>query len=360
MGIFSSKGSNDANFLGVDIGGSSIKMVELTNNNGRAQLVTYGYLERSLAGGKSKLIDEPEKTAERIKKVVKQSKIITKRAVTALPAQAVFSSILALPKLEKKDLSSAKRVTEEVEKAAVKILPMPLEEMILDWKMLERDEEDSKVSQVLLTAAAKDVVKKYIDIFKKADLNLLSLETESFALSRAMVGKDRSVVVLVDIGAKGTDIAVIENGIPLVSRTVAVGGLQISQAIADTLQVDVKQAEQFKRDLESNEEMFAGEDEMPRIIKRTIDAILQEVEYIINFHLEQPGNKHKKISRIVLSGGTANLFNLSEYFTSRLSIRTFIGNPWARVIYPQDLQPVLTALGPRLATAVGLAMRDIE
>ncbi len=359
MGIFSSKGSSDANFLGVDIGGSSIKMVELTNNNGRDQLVTYGYLERSLAGGKSKLIDETEKTAERIKKVAKQSKIITKRAVTALPAQAVFSSILALPKLEKKDISSAKRITEEVEREAVKILPMPLEEMILDWKMLE-GEEDSKVAQVLLTAAAKDVVKKYIDIFKKADLNLLSLETESFALSRAMVGNDRSVVVLVDIGAKGTDIAVIENGIPLVSRTVAVGGLQISQAIADTLQVDVKQAEQFKRDLESNEEMFAGEDEMPRIIKRTIDAILQEVEYIINFHLEQPGNKHKKVSRIVLSGGTANLFNLPEYFTSRLSIRTFIGNPWARVIYPQDLQPVLTALGPRLATAVGLAMRDIE
>jgi len=97
MGLFSSGKTGYANFLGVDIGGSSIKMVELANNNGRAQLVTYGYLERSLSPGKIKLIDEPDKTAELIKRVAEKSKVVTKRAITALPAPAVFNAIISLP-----------------------------------------------------------------------------------------------------------------------------------------------------------------------------------------------------------------------------------------------------------------------
>ena len=99
---------------------------------------------------------------------------------------------------------------------------------------------------------------------------------------------------------------------------------------------------------------------MPDLIERPIMAIADEIQYTMNFFLEQPGNKGKKIERIVLSGGTANLFNLPKYFTDKLGIRTFIGNPWARVIYPDDIKIILDGVGPRLATAIGLAMRDIE
>jgi len=372
MGLFSKKGTADTNYLGVDIGGSSIKLVELTNNNGRAQLVTYGYLERSLSGEGSKLIDQPEKTAEMIKKVLERSKVITKRAITALPAPAVFSSIISLSEISKKDLASPKKVTAAVEWEAKKVLPLPLEEMILDWKVIGNEDilkEDKgakgdgakiKNLQVLLTGAAKEVVQKYIQIFKKAGLDLISLETESFALARSMVGKDKSVVVLVDIGAVGTDISVVENAIPLLNRSLGVGGLSITNEISKTLNISIEQAEQFKRDLASNPEALGEGKTLPEIIERPIQSIIDEIEYTKNFYLEQPDNKGKKIERIVLSGGTASLFNLSEYFTDKLGIRSFIGNPWARIIYPQDLEPILESIGPRLATSIGLAMRDIE
>lgn len=370
MGIFSSH-DNNANFLGVDIGGSSIKMVEMTNNNGRAQLVTYGFLERSLSGEKAKLIDDVDKTAGLIKKVAVASKVITRRAITALPAPAVFSTIISLPEIIRKDLASTKKVTAAVEWEAKKVLPLPLEEMVLDWKVLGSDEivkgmtketegEKIKNLQVLLTGAAKEVVQKYIEIFRKADLELISLETESFALARSMVGKDKSTVVLVDIGAVNTDISVIENAIPLLNRSVSVGGLEISRSIANTLNISLEQSEQFKRDLANGAEMLGGGETLPEVIERPIRAILDEVLYTINFYLEQPDNKDKKAARIVLSGGTANLFNLAKYFTEKTNIKTFVGNPWARVIYPQDLQPILDSIGARLATAIGLAMRDIE
>lgn len=366
MGLFSKSSPTDANYLGVDIGGSSIKMVELTNNNGRAQLVTYGYYERSLKGD-VKLIDQVDQTAELIKKVAEKSRVVTKRAITALPSPAVFTSIISLTDVSRKDLSSPKKITTAVEWEAKKVLPLPLEEMILDWKVLGSEEllakpagADDKIKnlQVLLTGAAKEVVQKYIDIFKKAGLDLISLETESFALARSMVGKDKATVVLVDIGAVNTDIVIVESAIPLYNRSLGVGGLEISKEIANTLNVSLSQAEQFKRDLASSAD---GQDEaMPEIIKRPIQAIIDEVQYTINFYLEQPDNKNKKIERVVLSGGTANLFNVQKYFTDSLGIRTFVGNPWARVIYPADLQAVLESSGARLATAIGLAMRDIE
>jgi len=369
MGLFSSSKGGEANFLGVDIGGSSIKMVELANNNGRAQLVTYGFLERSLAGSNAKLIDQPDKTAELLRRVAEKSRVVTKRAITALPAPAVFNAIISLPEILRKDLASTKKVTAAVEWEAKKVLPLPLEEMILDWKVLGSEsvlgsgksgDEKIKNLQVLLTGAAKEVVQKYIEIFKKAGLSLISLETESFALARSMVGKDKSTVLLVDIGAVNTDISVIENAMPLLNRSVSVGGLEITNGIAKILNISAEQAEQFKRDLENNTQNLGQGDVLPDVVKRPMQAILNEVQYTMNFYLEQPDNKNKKFERIILSGGTANLFNLPKYFTDALNIRTFIGNPWARVIYPEELQPVLESVGSRLATAIGLAMRDIE
>ena len=368
MSLFSNKGSADTNYLGVDIGGSSIKVVELTNNNGRAQLVTYGYLERSLSG-EAKLVDQPDKAAEMLKKVLTQAKTVSKRAVTALPATAVFSSVISISEITKKDLSSPKKVTEAVERAATKVLPLPLAEMILDWKILDAENlmkpkdgekvgKDEKIKnlQVLLTGAAKVVVQKYIEVFKKAGLELISLETESFALARSLVGKDKSIVALVDIGAVNTDISIIENTIPLLNRSLVVGGLEITKQIKNSLNISLEQSEQFKRDLASTDDS----EELPEAIMKPIQAIIDEVEYSINFYLEQPENKDKRVERIVLSGGTANMYNLPKIFTDKLGIRAFVGNPWARVIYPEDLQPVLESIGTRLATSLGLAMRDID
>jgi type IV pilus assembly protein PilM len=361
-----SKKDSENSYLGVDIGGSSIKLVELANNNSRAQLVTYGYIERSLKDDKVKLIDRPDETAAMIKSVVEKSKAISKRAITALPAPAVYSSIISLPEVKKSDLSSSKKITAAVQWEAKKVLPLPLEEMILDWKVLgdettlsgDKDKDTVKNLQVLLTAASKDVVQKYIDIFKKADLELISLETESFAMARALVGKDKTVVLIADIGTIGTDISIVENSIPMLTRSVAVGGLSLTKTIKETLNVSIAQAEQFKRDLDSST-IKEGQD-FPEVLKLPIQAILNEIQYTINFYLEQPENKDKKVEKIILAGGTANLFNLPEYITSELSVRAFIGNPWARVIYPADIQAALEQVGTRLTTSIGLAMRDIE
>jgi type IV pilus assembly protein PilM len=366
MPLFHSEKS-ESNYLGVDIGGSSIKLVELANNRGRAQLVTYGYMERPLGGEGKRLLDDTDAVANAIRRVADSAKVTTKNAITALPATAVFSTILNLPEMSRKDLASSKKITSAVEYEAKKVLPLPVEEMILDWKVLgdvagagAASDQRVKNLQVLLTAAAKNVVQKYIDIFKRAGLNLLSLETESFALSRSLVGKDRSVVVMIDIGASDTDIIIVEGMIPYIDRSVNVGGYHMTKAMAQTMGIPLEQAEQFKRDVALYMPPEMNGKIVPATIEKMLAPVITEMKYLFDFFLKQPGNEGKRIDRLILSGGNALMFNVPKYMTSVFNIRAFLGNPWARVIYPEELQPLIDQIGARYAVAVGLAMRDIE
>lgn len=366
MGLFSK--SAPTSFLGVDIGGSSIKLVELENSQGRAQLVTYGYLERSLKSAEENLLNNPAEMAASLKRVAEKARVKTKTAITALPASSVFSTVINLPEIKKSDLKSMKKMTETVEAASAKVLPLPVDEMVLDWKILGESSVAQTVNpdgviknlQILVTAAARTLIQKYIEIFKQANFNLLSLETESFAIARALVGKDKSTVIIIDIGATSTDISIVENTVPYIERTVNVGGYMITQLLAKNLNISIEQAEQFKRDLANYSVNLPAGKLLPPVIEQAILPIINEVKYLIEFYFKQPGNEQKRIDRIILSGGTAKLFNFPQYITQVFNLRAFLGNPWARVIYPEELQPVLDQVGSRLAVSIGLAMREIE
>ncbi|MDP2696125.1 MAG: pilus assembly protein PilM, partial [bacterium] len=193
-------------YLGIDIGGSSLKIVELANVNNRPQLVTYGFIDdipNIIKDDNSQIRAE---IASHLKHLVKETKVTSNRAVAALPSFSVFSSIINLPAMKEKDLISAVRWE------AKKFVPIPLEEMILDWEVLQdsgapldKDDKNTKDKdkkkdnkkpedknlkgnlKVLLTAAPNNLVNRYVDIFKQAGLSLVGLETESFALERALV-----------------------------------------------------------------------------------------------------------------------------------------------------------------------------
>lgn len=293
--------------------------------------------------------------------------------------------------MPKKDLSSA--IKWEVKK----FIPVPIDEMILDWKILnkvdkpsdkfkknglfskdksekgledekkENDKEDkgtvedklisSKVKdnnyRILLTAAPKNLVARYIDIFKRAKFNLLSLETEAFALSRSLIGNDTSTVMIVDIGATTADICIIEQGVPILNRGIDTGGEFITKTIMNSLNVNQERAEQFKRDFGL---AGGGFKNVPDVIQKSLNSIINEIKYVFEIYQKQ-GNS--QIEKIVLTGGSAFLPSLPEYLSELLNMQVIIGDPWDRVIYPLDLKPVLEEVGPRMAASVGLAMRDI-
>jgi Tfp pilus assembly PilM family ATPase len=408
MQLFSTVNS----YLGVDIGTASIKIVELENYKGQAKLKSYGYADINtniLRGATDK---NNQLIASYIKEIIKKSRMESRQAIAALPTFSVFTSIISLPPMPKKDLASA------VKWEAKKFIPLPIEDMILDWKILnikggaqehkikkdlpssfgglfgkkeekekkpeepkkeapeeqlEADKEGKKETdpikpdttstdknvlgkknyRILLTAAPKNLVARYLSIFKKTSLNLLSLETEAFALSRSLIGNDMSSVMIVDIGSNNTDVCVIEEGVPILNRGIDTGGNVITKAIMNSMNVNIERAEQFKRDFGL---MVTGNRSVPNTIQNALNPIINEIKYVFDLYQRQG---EANIEKIILSGGSAFLPNLPQYLSELLGLPVMIGDPWDRIVYPMDLKPVLQEIGPRMAASIGLAMRDL-
>jgi len=344
MSLFSSNKS----YLGIDIGSSSIKIVELKNQGGRAMLSTYGFSEN---------LDDldqasPDKIAAIINKICAEAGMSSRKAVSALPTFSVFSSIINLAGVGKKDLPSA------ISWEAKKVIPLPLEEMILDWKKIESIDQkaDRNNIKVLLTGAPRTLVKRYIEIFKSAQINLLSLETETFALVRSLIGNDKSTVMVVEIGAKTTSFTIVDKSIPTLNRSIDVGGWTITKAISHSLNIGLERAEQFKYDLGVSS-FDSADNAIPKTILESVSPIVNEIKYALNLFQSKD---NKKVDKIILSGGSALLMNFTDYLSKILNINVVAGNPWATVSYPMDLKPLLDEIAPRMAIAIGLALREME
>ncbi len=367
MGLFF--GPKKQSYLGVDLGAGGIKVVELQNEKGRARLATYGFTERLPDSQPANLTDAPEETAALLKKITAKARTSTARTVAGLPIASVFNSVITVPKGPEKEMLEAAQVQ------ARKLIPVPLEDMIMDYKPIpapgekgaakgpakeDAKKEESKNVQMLITGASRAMVSKYLKVFQLAGLTLESLETETFALVRSLIGKDRSISMIVDIGALRTNIIIVENGVPYVTRSLDMGGASLTRAMSRALNMDIKSAESLKCDIKGVSSIYPAEG-LPKVFETTMLPMVTELKYSMDLYTGQGDDQNgKQVEKIIITGGSALLPSLAGYFTKQLSIRSYVGDPWARVVYPDELRPVLDEVGPRFAVSVGLAMRDIE
>ncbi len=393
MALFGFGGPTKKSFLGVDIGSGGIKVVELLNEKGRARLSTYGYSEHRPGEPMVAPLDHPKETAETLVKVLKKSGATSTKAMAALPLSSVFSAIIAVPR-EKDE----KIVKEAINAQVRKLTPMPLEEMITYSTFIDplktpvakevkgKDEKKKEAApaapanpleaapgytreatkkreylRVLVTGSAKTLVQKYIEVFKIAKLELLALDTEAFALIRSLVGKDKSTVLVLDVGSQRTNLTIVEKGIPFLTRSINVGGATVTKKIMTQMGISEMQAEQMKYDLgtmASGGPTAAGG--MPALLEFVVQPILNEIRFAFQLYAGNEYTESKKVEKIIVTGGSAHLPHLADYLSQSLNMNVYVGDPWARVMYPDELRPVLDEVGPRLAVSVGLAMRDIE
>ncbi|MEK7614790.1 MAG: type IV pilus assembly protein PilM [Patescibacteria group bacterium] len=363
MSLFGKK--QKGGFLGVDIGGGSIKLVELSNEKGRARLMTYGYAELPVSDGGGLLIDDPQKTGALLAEVWKKSGCQSTSAMAALPTSNIFSTILSLPATKDK-----KQLKPLIDAEVEKLSPLPLSEMITYSTFLDGEKKEVKPAspaekqtdvRVLVTGAAKTLVQKYIEIYKIAKLELQAIDTESFALIRSLVGKDKGAIMLIDLGSHRTNMTIVEKGIPFVTRSVNIGGDAVTSRIKVSMNIEAGQAERMKRD-------FAGsqmkESTLPGGLSPLLEPVLQplvnEIRYAFQLYANMELTESKKVEKIILTGGSSHLPRIPEYLSATLNVNVYRGDPWARVIYPQDLSVVLEEIGPRMSVAVGLAMREME
>ena len=373
MGLFSNKES----YLGVDLGAGGIKLVELKKTKGRSQLWTYGIAEKNLdihmperiekspedlvaedEPGKIKktkkeipTVDDPrvEEYAEILKSLLKEAKITTKQTTASLPVSYIFHTILNLPNVEEKEIEHIVRA--EVQK----MLPLPIDDMqLVHQKVPQEKEAEAKNLKILVTAAPKSLVAFYTAIFQRAGLELKELETEAFALERSLVGRDKSTAMIVEVGAERTNFFIIDESLPMVHRSVNIGGNTINNILLKNLGVSKDDVEQVKKDMSQISDLDDN------IFKNFVDPIVKEIGNAFEIYFSLNGNKDRQPEKIILTGGSSVLPFLRAEIKKNFDTRVFIGDPWARVVYQEGLKTILDKIGPRMSVAIGLALRNIE
>ena len=157
-----------------------------------------------------------------MKLLVEKSRCQSRHVCAALPNFAVFNAVVSFPPMKRGDLERA------VQWEAKKLMNLPVEEIRLEWQILESNKKDKEAQSknpfvnVLLSAAPVKTVERYGEVFEKAGLDLIGIETEAFALERALIGNDPSAILIVDVGGDTCDMIVVASGIPLVNRSIQV------------------------------------------------------------------------------------------------------------------------------------------
>lgn len=337
--------------MGVDIGSYGIKLVELLKKSKRAHLYTYAYSTQNLAGRSSESGNflDVESAADLLKKMKVRAKTKSNLVLASLPASTVFNFVISVPPMKKEQEGDF------IKRQAQKFIPMPVADVVLDWKIINvRKDGDKKGSrEVLFSAAPRQIIATYSEIFKHAGLTLLSLESEIFGMISALIGKDPSPILLVDIGAAQTDFMLVENGVPFLFHSIKLGGQNFTEAIQKNMGVDAAEAEQIKHDLKS-------EDGFPVLFESLLKPVDEAVQYIFELYAKQKDVREAKPDKIILTGGSSLLPHLDTRLSAMFNMKVYLGDPWARIVYDETLKPILDAIGPRFAVSLGLALKKIE
>jgi type IV pilus assembly protein PilM len=357
----SNKSNTEA--LGIDIGSSSIKVVQLKKRNGKAVLETYGILSLGPYGN----LDvgaitnlKTEDIARALIDVMKESNVTTKSAVIAIPSLSSLIFTISLP--NKVDDSQLSKI---IPIEARKYIPVPITEVTLDWFVIpeeaesfESDKTDQNTAQakieVLVVAIHNNTLLQYQDILKKTDLHSDSFEMEIFSNIRASFNREVAPVLLIDFGASKTKISIIESGVVRVFHVVNRGSNDISRNIAQSLSVTFKEAEKLKRSVGLDASIDSS---VEKIIRLSINYIFTDINSIV-FAYEKKYNKN--VSKVFLSGGGSILKGLLEVAKENFQAEVVYSNPFSKTETPAFLGPVLEISGPEFAVAVGLALRQLS
>ncbi len=340
-------------FLGIDIGTSFIKIVEISRFGHRRKLENYGSLSASVlyekpfrTFEKSTLLLSSNDIAKAIRAIIEEAKINTSQAIFSIPDFSTFFTNFELPPMSKEELSQAVRFQ------ARQHVPVPLAEVTLDWQTIG----DGKI---LLVAVPNEVINQYQEIARISQLELVALEAEVFSLVRPLVDKEEEgPIVLVDIGARSTTSNIIDRKVLKKSHSFDMSGNELTRVVSKGLNIGYSEAESLKKKygIAGSGQDREGQ-ELRQILLPLIDVILKEVERVIsNFYQKEK----KEIQKVIIVGGTALLPGLEKYFRENLKKEVEIANPFSNIFYSPILEKTLKTMGPSYAIAVGAALRGLE
>ena len=358
MGFFDSifGKKKETSVIGVDIGSSSLKVVQVRREGGTAVLETYG--EIALGPYASAEVGQAtnlpaDKIAETLKDLLREANVTTANAGLSIPFSRSLLTLVSLPR--RADAEEQKTV---ITLEARKYIPVPVQEVQLDWfivpEALPEGTMPSANVHVLLVAVHNDEMTLLQKVVEGAGLQASFYEIEIFSTIRSVVDEPIKPVLVLDIGASATKVYVVERGVVALSHNIQQGGQDVTRTIASAHGFEVSKAESLKK-----EHGFSNTS--APYDRKTIELVFSRIFEEARRALTKYETAHQKsVAALVLTGGGGVTKDLAAYARSFFSIDVQVADPFAKTSAPAFMRPVLQEIGPEFAVAVGLALRKLE
>lgn len=337
-----------SDFFGLDIGTSAVRLVELRGGGPVKQLVRFGYVPIDIKLSMSDSAPDQQKVAQIIKDLLVQAKILSKNVVVGIPSQRVFTTLVDIDRLSESELNKS------IKFQADSIIPTPVSESKIDWALIGDSPKDQAKVEVLLTSVPNEYIESKLDLLESIGLNVIAFEPDNLALSRALLAPDATTPqMVVDVGQNSSDIVIVANGAPRLTRSIPTGAAAIVKAAVQNLNIDEQQAHQFVYKFGLSKDRLEGQ--IYNAVITTVDILMAEVDKSIKFFM----NRYQVgVERIIVSGAGAVLPEMPAYIANKTGLNVEIGNSWRNVSVGSAQQADLMALSPYFGVAAGLAERQ--
>ncbi len=340
--------------IGLDIGCSSIKLVELREDK-------KGYKLQNLAISPlppEAIVDgalmDSVTIIDAIRDVIGSSKTKAKDVIASVSGHSVIVKKISLPFMTEAELE------ESIQWEAERYIPFDINDVNIDFQIFGASAENSEVMDVVLVAAKKDIINDYVSIIMESGLNPVIIDIDSFALENMLginyeIAKEETVAIA-NVGASVTNINIIRNNISAFTRDIFKGGNQVTEEIQRQLHVDHEEAEKIKVGTKVD---LTSQSVIENVLKTASESLAAEIGNSLDFF--QSTSTYEKIGRLFLSGGGSKIKDFDVTLQQQIGMPVEVVNPFKKVDYSGrnfDLE-YLREIGPIMAVGVGLASRKV-
>lgn len=338
--------------IGIDIGSSSVKLVQLKETKGSYQLLNAGIYPLPPEAIVDNTLMDSSAIAVAIKNLVASLGIKIKDVVCSISGNSVIIRKIVLPAMAQEELE------DQISWEAEQYIPFDINDVNMDFQILSPDANDPSKMSVLLVASKKDIINDYVAVFSEAGMQLSVVDVDSFAVQNTYEinheYNTQDILALVNIGASVMNINVVKDGITLFTRDVQMGGNLYTEEIQKQLGLSTEDAETQK--LLANE---INNDLLRNVISKINETITQEIRRSLDFYNSTASDD--RISSVFISGGCSKVYNLIDTIAEKIGLSVQKINPFAKLKYNEkDFDPeYLEEIGPFMAVPVGLAIRKV-
>jgi len=337
----------DKPLFGLDIGFSSLKVMQTESTGKKRAVRGYGVASFDPSAIKGGVLDDYEALSKAAYELFNKhliGDITTRRVAIALPAAKTFTRSMTLPKLSDKDLQEAVRLEAE------QYIPVPIDELYLDYEVSSRSTDQTELIAVAVPKRIVDSYKKFAEIL---GLEPVLFESTISSGGRLFIQAERSdaPTVLIDLGSLSSDITIYDKGL-VVTGTIPNGGDHFSDIIADTLKVTKQEAHVIKTKYGLG--VSKKQKEITTALSPVLSQIVKEIRRMIRYY-EERAETDRKIGQIVTIGGGANMPGFSEFLTDTVRLPVRMCDPWQHLDFA-GLQPPSTVEKSTYITVAGLSL----